>query len=494
MKKTKRILAVMLCLCMAMSILPVGAAATGADSVSVDFSSKVTADFTVSKSGYVAIKPGTGYTGITSYTDVWFAYDLGSLQAGYYDGSISFVPYSSCCEYKFFIVPKGDATSVAEAIKTAIPVAIADGFENAYANASNTKYSPVGAYLPEEGEYYLVGTYSDGIYTTNQYGDSTYFLLSGLNMNKVADVQDCSDKASIDFTDGNITSLKSGSADNLYNVNDTVGTTDVDERQIYFKLYSGNYQFHAFDIGNIVDGDYKGTIKYAKVVDEKYPGGIFDIYLIPVSAANPEKEANEIIYSLNPDLKQAKWRDADAVKIATIDFSDNGGSGYWQNCNFTANDLKAGKYYLVVTQAASDGKFVRLQGFEMVPADFEYATAGAKADANGKALFGDNYAYIRKDGDAWVVNFFGGIKETQGYTEVGFEVNGVEYGSEQVYSKLNVGGQDINNADFGAGVGYIFSEEVALASAPDEIEFRAYAIAADGETRVYGNTYTAVIE
>lgn len=509
MKKIKRILAAMLCLCMALSMLPVGASATGAedeaiaDLANLEGGGYANTDVLLLSanvpSGMTLIHKTDGLEVLTP-EGYWFAYDMGTLQAGYYDGVFSWLQYSGGSSFDFYVVQKGDVAAINAALESGIkPFTTLNG----KASSKTTATKPTDAvYLPQDGEYMLVGRYSSG--DPYSAGGSAYAIyLKEFKMKKVSDV--AFDKASIDFTGAdafaentaNGTWLRSRADDGYVTfAHGNKVQNGQDMRHVYFwtRYDTG---FMAFDLGTIADGDYKGKITYATTNNANL-GGEYNFYLVRVNeyitgnATCGGNVLNDINITLNAPNTYS-WEVNETHLLKTINFLTSSGT-YWNTAEFEAEDVSAGRYYLVAIPTSGNAqKYGYLQGFEMVPADYKNATAGAEADAAGAALFGENYAYVRHNGDAWVVSFFGGIKETEGYTEVGFEVNDTKYGDGKVYSTLSIGGQTIDNADFGAGVGYIFTEEVELAGAPDSVTFRAYAKDADGNY-VYGNTYTAVIE
>ncbi len=180
------------------------------------------------------------------------------------------------------------------------------------------------------------------------------------------------------------------------------------------------------------------------------------------SIPNPE-------YTEDPNVSQfiAANNNDSSVTAATL-LADDG--------KLTGN--QAGRF-VIEARATIDGKLLYTAQKHV----YVNAAPEMTGEADDGAPFGEIYAYVQeyKD-DTYKVTFIGGVNETNGFEEIGYEIkvgdNTVDYGSGYVYEKITVNGAPYTaKEDFGSD--YIFIGARDGIKAGETVTARPYVMVPD---------------
>ncbi len=273
------------------------------------------------------------------------------------------------------------------------------------------------------------------------------------------------------------------------------GDRDFSDTQIFLaRASSMTNKWIAFNVGEL-SGDYDITFNYVK----KAYGAKSDIYLVKAnSRLTPNVTSGTEAWVNSEEVMPA----AEKIELGSVDYY--AATEQAATANFSVEGLEAGEY-LIVTEFTAHAEEIESTGCSYVSPKSVKFTPATEEDPTPEpdepqetvsTNFGENYAYLTKDETgSYKLTFIGGIKEIEGYSEVGFEINGEKIGNKSVYEKFSYDGNEVSfGTYFGEGVNYVFKAAESFAPGT-EITFRAYSVKGEGESAVYeyGNSYTVTV-
>jgi len=413
------------------------------------------------------------FKGFTNNGD-YVAFELKDVISGEYIVSMDAQRSSASIAADFYIIPKCDVSKIIENCTDEYFI----GNHNNYVNPSEAAPSAFTfekkAQVAADGNYLLVAKRSSG----NSGADRLQF--TNVKLVRTGDAKPegwLEYKYSLrTFTwgtdyatfDGGNWAYVGGSADTI--LQDAVSWTTPQFRGL---KNIGTYL--AFELKGVKAGAYDASMMaYLGMA-----GVAADFYIIPkCDAANIVSNCKQKYFIGNHN----NYSNPNAAEATPFAFEK------------AAQIAEDGDYYLVaittkVPRADSDDN--RLQIF-----DFALERTGDYVAPAEPSNFGDHYAYMTKIGDKCVLTVIGGIKEIDGYSEVGFElsINGgamsTKQGGANVYETINYEGAAIDTSKLGADVEYLFYETFEMSAADfagvTSLKFKAYA---EGEETEYGAEY-----
>jgi len=496
MKKAKQILAALLCLCMVVAVIPVAApqaAAAVGSSVVFHFGGSNGAPTGAGAVGsaasnwtMIAKSDTLDWTtwGSWKHTQIespnagdYVALKVNIPEGGVYSTVANVYDWHSFGHYNIHMIPYTEGMDIASAIKSYV------GFIGTAGKSDRTSgegYADCALYdaTLNAGDYILAfelkATKNDSVNGYQQLSGKLYGGPATLTFTKKADLP----AASVEATTYEISAqtATSGTWEKMSDLSSVDAATTGWWN--YYAAASTTEQgaFVTFKLKGLKEGSYK-----ANALNYQYRSGCDQDYYL-VSADTSKDAIAALTSSSTAYIGRGSSYDDDDYTATELVKEEVGEIG-----------IPADGDYLLVIKAADraySGKYyMNIRGVEMV----RYGEYVAPAEPSN---FGDHYAYMTKIGDKCVLTVIGGIKEIDGYSEVGFElsINGgamsTKQGGANVYETINYEGAAIDTSKLGADVEYLFYETFEMSAADfagvTSLKFKAYA---EGEETEYGAEY-----
>ncbi len=139
--------------------------------------------------------------------------------------------------------------------------------------------------------------------------------------------------------------------------------------------------------------------------------------------------------------------------------------------------------------------FKKVSGTATARINFSSITFTPAAAPATHDVFGEKYAYVYKVDNGYAIDFLGGLKAIEGYTDVGFEISvdgaaAQDYSTRYVYKTITVNDEEMTAEDFDAE--YIFAvTKDDIAASAEKVTITPYIIDANGnKISHYGKTLT----
>jgi len=519
MKKVKRILSAVLCLCMIASFMPIGApSAQAADSITYkfdrfDWNTPLTGytydftkqdwryhsyseslwpdpDFTVSNGNFTAI---TGGLQFDLEGGRWVAMGIKVPASGVYSASGTYAGFWKSGVNEYYIIPAAGATSeaaIAAQLTEDNLIGSKDEMTESWSTKNAITFSDVT--IPEAGEYLLVikGGKANDKYNYWWNFFETLVLTKKSEYVAPGDFEPVAKTYKFDRFDWN-TPLTGYTYDftngdwRYHSYSESLWSDpDFTVSEGNFTAITGGLQFDlqgerwvAMAIKVPASGIYLANGTYAGF----WRSGINEYYIIPAAGATSEAAIAAQLTEDNligsKDEYLGSWTANQAVTFSDVTIPE------------------AGEYLLVIKGSGETSADENYWSF------FEKLTLTKKAnyvapEVTVSANFGEHYAYMTKLGNKCFLTVVGGIKDIAGYSEVGFEVsvNGEvaqAKSSKNVYETINYNGAAIDTSKIGADVEYLFYETFEMSAAEfasvTDLSFKAYAVGVEGNE--YGAEY-----